>query len=112
MKGIKRRQHEALKQSLQQLEVLLIAQDCAYGNETTLQTLRVQQAISALEQSYLLYQKMLDALAFHIVDYEELYREVKVYRLGGNLRQLLRELPKDSPDKHLLKENINMAKAV
>lgn len=126
MKGINKQRHEVLKQSLQQLKALLSAQVCGFeqhedgcntsgdGTVAIIQQniVNVQNALEAIEQSYQQYQHLLDQLSFHIADYEDLYSEVKVNCLGSNLRQLLRDLPKQSVDSVVLQESINMAKTV
>lgn len=101
MQGINRHRHVNLVETLLQLENKFanLADEVA-----DLKTKRVE-----LENSYALYLQMLDALAFHIADYEDLFNDVKVNYVGNRLKELKKQMQSKSVDYDALKDSIVLA---
>ncbi|TCC82820.1 hypothetical protein [Pedobacter hiemivivus] len=126
MKAISKRQHQLLIAVLLEVESLLldIEQNRAEpASQVLLQPVKMmphlqdRQAASAelkakrmeLENSHQIYLKMLDALAFHIAVYEDLFAEIKVHYIGNRLKELKKHVQPNSKTAEKLKESISFA---
>ncbi len=62
-----------------------------------------------LENSHEVYLEMLNALAFHISVYEDLFADIKVKYVGNRLKELKKSVQPNSIAAEKLKESISLA---
>lgn len=126
MKAISHRQHKLLTAALLEVESLLsdIKQNWTEpSSQVSLQLvkmmphLQARQAASAelkakrkeLENSHQVYLDMLDALAFHIATYEDLFTTIKVQYVGNRLKELKKLIQPNSIASERLRASISLA---
>lgn len=83
MQGINRTRHTHLVDALLRMENMFSAIE---HNEATVVHLKAKRV--DLENSHRAYLEMLDALAFHITAYEDLFAYIKVRCVGNRLKEL------------------------
>ena len=126
MKAISYRQHKLLSAALLEVESLLsdIEQNWTEPSlQVSLQPVKImphlqaRQAASAelkakrieLEGSHQVYLDMLDALAFHIATYEDLFTTIKVQYVGNRLKELKKHVQPNSIASERLRAGISLA---
>jgi hypothetical protein len=126
MKAISHPQHKLLTAALLEVESLLsdIEQNrTETSSQVSLQPVKMlphlqdTQTAAAelkakrmeLENSHQVYLKMLDALAFHIASYEDLFAEIKVHYVGNRLKELKKRVQPNSIAGEKLRESIILA---
>lgn len=119
MHGISRTRHAHLVDALLQLENIFADIErnlIASGLQAEVQPLTVIPTSAelkakrlALENSHQVYLDMLDALAFQIAAYEDLFADIKVHYVGNRLKELKKHVQPNSIAAEKLRAGISLA---
>lgn len=96
MQSLSKKRHEALMVALAQVEEMLGIPD-ATSTRTDLQR---------LDALYDRYENLLAELDQCIAEYQQLYKDVRIYKLAPGLRTLRNRMDKNSPEYKLLSRQI------